>query len=70
MERISSRKGGANYLLDYKANKGLVGLCVFNILLFVLAKLYYVWRNRVIERQHAETPASEKSRMVDARFAH
>ncbi|OAQ61526.2 hypothetical protein VFPPC_16522 [Pochonia chlamydosporia 170] len=54
----------------YKANKGLVGLCVFNILLFVLAKVYYVWRNRVIVRQHAETPESEKSRMVDARFTH
>lgn len=56
--------------IDYTANKGLIGLCVFNILLFVLAKLYYVWRNRVIERQSIEAPETEKSRMVDRRFTH
>lgn len=56
--------------VDYTANKGLIGLCVFNILLFVLAKWYYVWRNGVIERQNTEGPESEKSRMMDRRFVH
>lgn len=56
--------------LYYKANKALVGMCVGNICLFVLAKLYYVWRNRVIEKRMAGLPESEKARLADGRFAH
>ncbi|KAF4449973.1 allantoate permease [Fusarium albosuccineum] len=62
------REGDKPYY--YTANKGLVGLCVFNILLFVLAKLYYVWRNRVLARQYADLPETDKARFFDARFVH
>ncbi|KAM0712036.1 hypothetical protein Q7P37_011130 [Cladosporium fusiforme] len=56
--------------LYYTANKGLVGMCCGNILLFVLAKLYYIWRNRRLEKQLADLPESEKSRVSGMRFAH
>lgn len=45
-------------------------MCVGNICLFVLAKLYYVWRNRVIEKKMAGLPESEKARLADERFTH
>lgn len=57
-------------ITDYIANKGLIGLCSFNILLFVLAKIYYVWRNRVMQRHYAEMSHEEKARFHDARLAH
>lgn len=57
-------------LADYTANKGLVGMCCGNILLFVLAKLYYIWRNRRLEKQLADLPESEKSRTSGMKFAH
>lgn len=47
--------------LDYTANKGLVGLCCGNTCLFVVAKLYYVWRNDRLDKQLAGLPESEKS---------
>lgn len=56
--------------IDYTANKGLVALCVANVVLFILAKLYYVWRNKVIQRQYSELSNSEKARFYDARFSH
>lgn len=58
------------YDLDYTANKGLVGLCCGNICLFGAAKLYYVWRNRRLDKELAGLPESEKSRMAGLRFAH
>ncbi|KAJ4168984.1 hypothetical protein NW754_010916 [Fusarium falciforme] len=62
------REGDKPYY--YTANKGLIGLCVFNIVLFVLAKLYYVWRNRVLARQYADLSETDKARFFDARFVH
>ncbi|KAI8665130.1 hypothetical protein NCS56_00948000 [Fusarium sp. Ph1] len=62
------REGDKPYY--YTANKGLIGLCVVNIVLFVLAKLYYVWRNRVLARQYADLSETDKARFFDARFVH
>ncbi|KAL0942649.1 yil166c-like protein [Colletotrichum truncatum] len=54
----------------YTANKALIGLCVANILLFIGMKLYYIWRNRVLERKYAEASEAEKQTAIDMRFAH
>ncbi|KAF0322544.1 yil166c-like protein [Colletotrichum asianum] len=54
----------------YTANKTLIGLCVFNILLFIGMKLYYIWRNRILERRYAEASEAEKQTAIDMRFAH
>ncbi|KAF4918022.1 putative transporter [Colletotrichum viniferum] len=54
----------------YTANKALIGLCVINILLFIGMKLYYIWRNRILERIYAEASEAEKQTAVDMRFAH
>ncbi|KAH6884941.1 allantoate permease [Thelonectria olida] len=62
------REGDKPYY--YTANKALVGLCVGNILLFVLAKLYYMWRNRVLARQYVNLSESDRARFFDARFVH
>lgn len=56
--------------LDYNANKALIGLCVVNILLFIGMKLYYIWRNRILERRYAEASEAEKQTAIDMRFAH
>ncbi|KAF7559615.1 hypothetical protein G7046_g4545 [Stylonectria norvegica] len=56
--------------LYYTANRALVGMCVGNIVLFVLAKAYYMWRNRMIEKKFVNLPESEKSHIIDMRFAH
>lgn len=57
-------------VVDYIANKGLAGLCGFNILLFILAKGYYIWRNRVMERKYESLSTDEKTKFFDARFSH
>jgi MFS family permease len=62
------REGDKPYY--YTANKGLVGLCVFNIILFVLGKLYYIWRNKVMEKTLSDLPGDHKGRFYDMRFAH
>ncbi|KAI8190795.1 putative transporter [Colletotrichum sp. SAR 10_70] len=54
----------------YTANKTLIGLCVFNIVLFIGMKLYYIWRNRILERRYAEASEAEKQTAIDMRFAH
>lgn len=55
---------------DYTANKGLLGLCCANICLFVLAKLYYMWRNHLIDKDAAGASGSEKARLTGLRFVH
>lgn len=57
-------------LLDYTGNKALTGLCAANIVLFVLMKVYYVWRNRVVVRKYEDLPEVEKQKAIDMRFAH
>lgn len=62
-------------------NKVLIGLCVYNIALFVFAKIYYVWRNKVRAKQWDAMSTSQKeeylatttdkgNKRLDFRFAH
>ena len=57
-------------LTDYTANKALVVLCCVNIMLFVLAKIYYVLRNGAIKKRLTDTSDSENSQFAELGFAH
>lgn len=48
----------------------MVGLCCANIVLFVGAKFYYIWRNKSMAKKFEEAPMSEKSKLTRYRFAH
>lgn len=59
----------------------LVALCVTNIGLYVLTKIYYVWRNKTRETKwitmtedqrvkHLATTTDEGNKRLDFRFAH
>lgn len=37
-------------LIDRRGNKQLVAICVANIVIYALAKLYYIWRNKQRDR--------------------
>jgi sugar phosphate permease len=54
----------------YTGNKVLIGLCAFNIFLFVAMKFFYIWRNKVKERAYMSLSAEEKKHAIDTRFAH
>ena len=67
--------------LYYQGNKVLVGIAGFNVILFILVKGFYIWRNRVRERQwntltpeqkrdYLETTEDEGMKRLDFRFAH
>ncbi|KAK5168203.1 uncharacterized protein LTR77_006772 [Saxophila tyrrhenica] len=54
----------------YTGNRAMTALCVVNIALFVAAKFFYIWRNKVAMRKFAGLPESEKSKAVAVLFAH
>lgn len=56
--------------LYYTANKALVVLCCVNIMLFVLAKIYYILRNRAIKKRCTDTSDSESPRFIELGFTH
>lgn len=71
----------ANSFSDYTGNKVLLGLTSANIVIFVLAKLYYIKRNEAKERAWNKLSESEKStymetttdtgsRRLNVRFVH
>ena len=64
-----------------RGNKILLAINVFNIVLFVLVKLFYIWRNKVRERQWNALTKEEKEdyvlntkdegmKRLDFRFVH
>ncbi|KAI0887485.1 MFS general substrate transporter [Annulohypoxylon maeteangense] len=64
-----------------RGNKILLGVTVFNIALFYLVKVFYIWRNRVRDRRwnamsteeqenYVLTTKDEGMRRLDFRFAH
>jgi len=67
--------------LYYQGNKVLVGIAGFNVVLFFLVKGFYIWRNRVRDRQwnaltkqqqedYLQTTEAEGMKRLDFRFAH
>ncbi|KAL7273650.1 hypothetical protein RUND412_003478 [Rhizina undulata] len=67
--------------LYLRGNKILLGICVFNIVLFVAVKLYYIKRNEYRQRiwdamtkgeqeEYIATTKDEGQRRLDFRFAH
>ncbi|KAK5723904.1 hypothetical protein LTR17_013833 [Elasticomyces elasticus] len=64
-----------------KGNKALLGLAVGNVGVYVLTKVYYVWRNKSRDRtwdamstadrvRYLETTTDEGNKRLDFRFAH
>jgi hypothetical protein len=64
----------------YKGNKVLLGLTAWNIVLFVLSKVYYEWRNKVRDNKWNEmtreqrvhylnTTEDKGNKRLDFRFA-
>ncbi|PNH31078.1 hypothetical protein VD0002_g3264 [Verticillium dahliae] len=64
-----------------RGNTQLTAICAANIVIYVLAKSYYVWRNKVRDRewdaltkeervQYLETTTDSGSKRKDFRFAH
>ncbi|KAF2771244.1 MFS general substrate transporter [Teratosphaeria nubilosa] len=64
-----------------RGNKVLIGICVYNIFLFVGAKVFYVWTNSKRERlwnamtkeereRYLETTKDKGNKRLDFRFAH
>jgi hypothetical protein len=67
--------------VDYRGNSILVGLSAANIVLFFLAKLYYIKRNQAKERawnnlsehekiNYLATTSDTGMKRLDVRFAH
>ncbi|KAH8753549.1 major facilitator superfamily domain-containing protein [Diaporthe sp. PMI_573] len=63
------------------ANRALIGVCVMNIFLYLFTKAYYIWRNKVRDRewnalskeeqiQYLSTTKDSGSKRKDFRFAH
>jgi hypothetical protein len=64
-----------------RGNKILLGICSFNIVLFYLVKAFYIWRNKVRDRQwnaltkeeqedYVISTKDEGMKRLDFRFAH
>ena len=64
-----------------RGNRVLVSLVVTNIFIYLLTKVYYVWRNSTREKKwnalsaeerlhYLETTKDEGNRRLDFRFAH
>ncbi|KIW57096.1 hypothetical protein PV05_05695 [Exophiala xenobiotica] len=64
-----------------RGNKILIAICVYNIVLFVFGKCFYVWRNKVRDRrwssmteaeqrEYLATTTDEGNKMLTFRFAH
>lgn len=62
-------------------NKNLIAVACMNICLYVLTKLYYIWRNQSRakiwdamtpeqKKQYLETTKDEGNKRLDFRFAH
>ncbi|KAG8158252.1 hypothetical protein KVR01_012013 [Diaporthe batatas] len=63
------------------ANRALIGVCVMNIFLYLFTKGYYIWRNKVRDREwnalskeeqirYLSTTKDSGSKRLDFRFAH
>lgn len=59
----------------------MIGVCVMNVFLYILTKAYYIWRNKVRDRewsaltkeeqiQYLSTTKDSGSKRKDFRFAH
>ncbi|KAI0164279.1 major facilitator superfamily domain-containing protein [Hypoxylon sp. FL1284] len=64
-----------------RGNRQLIAICASNIVLYALAKSYYIWRNKQRDREwdamtreeqihYLETTADQGSKRKDFRFAH
>jgi hypothetical protein len=54
--------------LYLRGNRILLGLVCFNIVLFYIVKLFYVWRNRVREAKwNAMTPQEQEDYTVSSK---
>lgn len=64
-----------------RGNKILLGICIFNIFLFYAVKAFYIWRNKVRDRQwnaltkeeqddYIVSTKDEGMKRLDFRFAH
>ncbi|KAF2872838.1 major facilitator superfamily domain-containing protein [Massariosphaeria phaeospora] len=64
-----------------RGNRVLIGVAVLNIFLYILAKVYYTWRNNQRDKvwnsltvdeklQYMDTTTDEGSKRLDFRFAH
>ncbi|KAF1937931.1 MFS general substrate transporter, partial [Clathrospora elynae] len=64
-----------------RGNKILLGICVFNVFLFYFVKAFYIWRNKVRDRQwnaltkeeqedYVLSTKDEGMKRLDFRFAH
>lgn len=67
--------------LDYRGNKILVALASANIVIFVLAKWYYIWRNQqkakkwnrlseTEQENYLSTTKDTGTKKINIRFAH
>jgi hypothetical protein len=65
----------------YRGNKVLIGICCMNLVLYALAKVYYVWKNASRDkiwnswtaeekRNYLETTTDQGNKRLDFRFAH
>lgn len=59
----------------------MIGVCVMNLFLYILTKAYYIWRNKVRDREwnaltkeeqirYLSTTKDSGSKRKDFRFAH
>lgn len=64
-----------------RGNKALIGITCLNLVLYALAKLYYVWKNNKREKiwrswtaeeqsKYLETTTDKGNKRIDFRFAH
>lgn len=52
----------------YRGNKVLIGIAVWNILLYVLTYFYYEWRNRQKEKKWSALTSQEQADYVRSHF--
>lgn len=64
-----------------RGNRALIGITCMNLVLYALAKLYYVWKNNKREKiwsnwtaeeqlNYLETTTDKGNKRIDFRFAH
>ncbi|KAL3420539.1 hypothetical protein PVAG01_06984 [Phlyctema vagabunda] len=64
-----------------RGNRQLIAICCMNIVIYLLAKAYYIWRNRTRDKQwksmnederveYLQTTTDSGNKRLDFRFAH